>query len=98
MYYLISPTHALFDINNLIIKRINLPNIILQDANPILLTFKTDHSKLLEYMHTLYYNIPTIQSYMNEDINNNYKKKKNNLNIFYHITNKKVFKLFKFRG
>ena len=76
MYYLISPTHALFDINNLIIKRINLPNIILQDANPILLTFKTDHSKLLEYMHTLYYNIPTIQSYMNEDINNNYKKRK----------------------
>jgi len=75
LYYLISPTHALFDIHNLIVKRINFPNIILQDTNPILLTFKTDNYKLLEYMHTLYYNIPTIQSYMNEDINNNKKRK-----------------------
>ena len=76
LYYLISPTHALFDIHNLIVKRINFPNIILQDTNPILLTFKTDNYKLLEYMHTLYYNIPTIQSYMNEDIKNNNKKRK----------------------
>jgi hypothetical protein len=74
--YLISQIHALFDINNLIVKRINLPNIILQDTNPILTKFKIENSNLLEHIYSLYYNIPTIQNYMNdEDININKKRK-----------------------